>query len=110
MFRFSIRELMLVTLVAGVLLGWGMDHRNHRVLREENEELRDANGDFAKLLKDAGYPVQLLCNSGGGYGILVRFPNGGGVKYARSSDFAIFNQQAAQDFPSIDYADYQQSH
>ena len=87
-----------------------MDHRNHRALREENEELRDTNGDFAKLLKDAGYTVQLLCNlPGGGHGILVRFPNGGGVKFARSSDFAIFNQQAAQDFPSIDYAEYKQT-
>ena len=107
MFRFSIRELMLVTLVAGVLLGWGVDHRHHRALQKENEELRDTNGDFAKLLNDAGYTVQLLRNlPGGGYGILVRFPNGGGVKFAMSSDFAILNQQ---DFPSIDYAAYKQS-
>jgi hypothetical protein len=26
MFRFSIRELMLVTLVAGLVLGWWVDH------------------------------------------------------------------------------------
>jgi hypothetical protein len=40
MFRFSIRELMLITLVVGLALGWQIDHRYQTKSRQQHERVR----------------------------------------------------------------------
>ena len=46
MFRFSIRELMLITLVVGLTVGWWIDHRqNTSTLKKfiQEQEARERN-------------------------------------------------------------------
>lgn len=50
MFRFSIRELMLMTLVVGLALGWWIDHRDQKQSRELWIEAK-------RMLNGEGYPV-----------------------------------------------------
>jgi len=40
MFRFSIRELMLITAVIGLSLGWQIDHRYQTKSRQQHEKVR----------------------------------------------------------------------
>ena len=53
MFRFSIRELMLVTLVIGLGCGWGLDHSRCRI-REANwsRACREAFAKFSEHFPD----------------------------------------------------------
>jgi|GEM_PF-2946988 len=54
MFRFSIRELMLVTLVVAVSVGWAIDHwRPSNIYRKMDLE----NGVMKEGLKFLGYEV-----------------------------------------------------
>ena len=55
MFRFSIRELMLVTLVVALSAGWAIDHwrPNNPHLKAEIRDLAMENG-----LKSLGYEVE----------------------------------------------------
>ena len=39
MFRFSIREVLLVTALVAVSLGWWLEHRDNKNLRYENDAL-----------------------------------------------------------------------
>jgi hypothetical protein len=59
MFRFSIRELMLVTLVAGMALGWWLDRQR---VRGEIEELSWKGVALARGLEFAGYCTSFTDN------------------------------------------------
>ena len=60
MFRFSIRELMLVTLVVGVLLTWWLDHRRLAQQAELAERFSDCSILLARRLENHGEYVTLL--------------------------------------------------
>ena len=43
-FQFSIRDLLLVTAIAGLAIGWWLDHRLQSSWRREVEDQRDVIG------------------------------------------------------------------
>ena len=59
MFRFSIRELLLVTLVVGVLLGWWLDHRRLGQKAELAENFAQCSVALAKRLEKHGEYITL---------------------------------------------------
>jgi len=61
MFRFTIRDVLWLTVVVAVALAWLVDHRR---LATEVLEQKARAGAFAYLLTDRGYEVRTW-NSGG---------------------------------------------
>jgi hypothetical protein len=60
MFRFSIRELMLVTLVVALGVGWWLDRRNDA---GNNALWRARAGTLEELLKGKGYRVSWVADT-----------------------------------------------
>jgi hypothetical protein len=58
MFRFSIRELMLVTLVVGLVVGWGLDHLRLSKSLSEAEKWRKAAGALEHMLSELGWKTK----------------------------------------------------
>ena len=58
MFRFSIRELMLLTLVVGLGLAWWMDHWQQKLalerLQESQRQSEEYLGNVIKLVEGMG--------------------------------------------------------
>jgi hypothetical protein len=57
MFRFSIRELMLVTLVAGLIVGWWGDHRQQGRTIEAGNAWRHRAAAIEEILVYDGFTV-----------------------------------------------------
>ena len=76
MFRFTIRELVLLTVIAAVALGWWLDYLSHEgerawsnryaSLQEAYHEYSQFNAWITRELKDQGYSIQ---KSGSGWAI-----------------------------------------
>jgi hypothetical protein len=60
MFRFSIRELLLVTLVIGIGLAWWIDHRQLESRLERALVWRTAAGGLEELLRQLGRPLSRI--------------------------------------------------
>jgi hypothetical protein len=60
MFRFSIRELMLVTLVVGMLLAWRLDHWRLAQQAELAERFSDCSIALARRLENHGEYITLF--------------------------------------------------
>jgi hypothetical protein len=58
MFHFSIRELMLVTLVVGLVIGWLIDHRKLSQEVAEAKEWRTCAGALEHALDTLGWTVE----------------------------------------------------
>ena len=56
MFRFTIRELLLLTLIAALALGWWMDHRR---MKRQGYIHRSHAAYFRELLERDGYKVTI---------------------------------------------------
>lgn len=59
MFRFSIRELFLVTAVVALIAGWWVEHRRQTKTSEENALLEWKNRVLEASLKGKGVTVQV---------------------------------------------------
>jgi hypothetical protein len=68
MFRFSIRDLMLATLVVGLSLGWGMDHFNLSASCDKLARQCKGRGDFLERLNVKITPAG-EADYGEGYGM-----------------------------------------
>ena len=55
MFRFSIRELMLVTMVVGLTIGWWRDHRDLSHKLSAAKVWQNATGAAEHVLNDLGW-------------------------------------------------------
>jgi hypothetical protein len=58
MFRFSIRELMLLTLVTGLVMGWGLDHLKLSQALTEAVKWRTSAGALERHLGDLGWKAR----------------------------------------------------
>jgi len=63
MFRFTIRELVLVTAVAALGCGWWMTESQRRRERLENEELRRLQSAMVRVLR-AGWDLTVVYRPG----------------------------------------------
>jgi hypothetical protein len=59
MFKFTIRDLLWLTVVVALGVGWWIDHRWPSKLREENEEMRKQLSSLTALLDKAGVKVKV---------------------------------------------------
>ena len=54
--KFSIRDLLLVTVIVALTVGWWVEHRQNIVLKQENEALQMGNdfisGNFDKIMHE----------------------------------------------------------
>jgi hypothetical protein len=55
--RFTIRELVLLTLVVAMSVGWWVERRNNAPLRAEIESVREQLDTLARLVRDRGFEV-----------------------------------------------------
>ena len=64
MFRFTIREVMLLTVMAGMGVAWGMEHNAHATLRED-----------ATFMARYGSPFRGACGNmvGSWYGVADKY-------------------------------------
>jgi len=69
MFRFTIRDVLWLTVVVALWLGWGLDRiALNKAHRETAQKLRDARGwedraqALAKILRRDGYTVEVSPN------------------------------------------------
>jgi hypothetical protein len=80
MFRFSIRELMLVTLVLALGVAWFADHATLRVALNEatgKSERQDTEiGEIRKQLKGHGLEMMQVVYADGHPGVLIARPVG----------------------------------
>ena len=60
MFRFSIRELMLVTLVVGLGLGWWLDRRRFEEVAERADRFSQCTVHLAKMLERYGWHMTVF--------------------------------------------------
>jgi hypothetical protein len=58
MFRFSIRELMLVTLVIGLVAGWAVDHLRLQPCCDRAESWRSRSEELAVAMGELGWRVK----------------------------------------------------
>ena len=58
MFRFSIRELMLLTLVVGLALGWWLDHHRISLALADAMAWRTCAGALEHILDDSGWSIE----------------------------------------------------
>lgn len=49
--RFSIRDLMFVTVIVGLILGWSLDHRRQVELARQIDVLMRANKELARRVR-----------------------------------------------------------
>ena len=48
MLRFTIRELVLLTLVVAMGVGWWLEHKSHALLAEKARSLEDVNAELER--------------------------------------------------------------
>ena len=101
MFRFSIRELMLVTLVVGLVLGWQFDHlyqtkcrKQHQKVREITEQQMDELLLDLQLFRDE---LDVKRDSGGWISISKRRP------ISKNRAIEIVREVVAKEFPNLVY-------
>jgi hypothetical protein len=70
MFRFSIREILLVTLVAGLALGWWVDHR---AVTRRLAECTKRSEQLEDVLLDAKAAMEVLTTFQGQMGSTIYF-------------------------------------
>jgi hypothetical protein len=58
MFRFTIREVLLITLVAALALGWWIDRR-HLVHNLESSHRRGLNEALSDVLRNQGCTIEM---------------------------------------------------
>ena len=58
MFRFSIRELMLVTLVAAMGVGWWLHYRSMSLAMADAKKWRTSAGALEYILSDSGWDIR----------------------------------------------------
>ena len=74
-FRFSIRELFLLTLVIAMAFGWLVDHFGYAPTRREIDYLRWKAESLKRVLEDYDYTVEedneslIVKKDGPGYGV-----------------------------------------
>ena len=54
--KFSIRDLLLVTMIVALVVGWWVDHRRLAVDREEYEYLRFATEQYQQYIRKLPLP------------------------------------------------------
>lgn len=59
MFRFSIRELLILTLSAGLAVGWWLDHRAHAEVAEDARMLAHFSANGSHCSNEAFWRWQL---------------------------------------------------
>jgi hypothetical protein len=105
MFRFSIRELMLVTLVVALVMGWALDHFNVSASRDKLARQSEGRGDFLRRLNieitpnEFCDPGEFYSVSGGDVSSLPDSPTKRGferaIKHYLQSEFASADKQPA---------------
>ena len=58
MFRFTIRDVLLVMVIVGLAVGWGIEHRAHVVASRARTELQWKLDEIAELVRDRGLQVE----------------------------------------------------
>lgn len=56
--KLSLRDLFAVVTIVALALGWAVDHRRHRDLREENARLTLQVDFLTRFLESVGYTPQ----------------------------------------------------
>ena len=59
MFRFSIRELMLMTLVVALVIGWWLEHRKQQSMDDAREFAEWQRDSLTRLVEASGHKVTL---------------------------------------------------
>ncbi|MGI8980805.1 MAG: hypothetical protein ACR2FY_16380, partial [Pirellulaceae bacterium] len=59
MFRFSIREMMLVTLIVGLVVGWWLEHRKQQTNEEARQFAEWQLDSLTMLVEASGHKVTL---------------------------------------------------
>jgi len=101
MFRFSIRELMLLTLVIGLVLGWQVDHlyqtkcwKQHQMVHEITEQQLD---DLVSRLGVFSDELEVTRDSGGWVSVNKRRP------ISKTRAIAIVQEVVVKEFPNLVY-------
>lgn len=55
MFRFTIREVLLLTMIVGLAVGWWLDHRRHEELFASQRKEAGVYRILAKFMEGEGY-------------------------------------------------------
>jgi hypothetical protein len=75
MFRFTIRDMLLITLVAALGLGWWIDHEN-LVRSLESSHRRGLTEALSDVLRNQGCAIEMHKNA-----VVVVTPTGGQFAY-----------------------------
>jgi hypothetical protein len=74
-YRFTIRDLVVMTLIVALALGWGSDHR--RLVRNlENSRRTGVTEALSDVLRQEGFAIQMHSNA-----VVVLAPSGGQFAY-----------------------------
>jgi len=73
MFRFTIRDVLLLTLIVGLAVGWWVDHRRLAKLADDGESWKWKANDLAAHWRSAGGTVDWY-DTGNGWAAAYRDP------------------------------------